>query len=196
MKRIYACCFILMCVFISSVFAAEAPSGGGLLNDLGIKPRAILVQAVGFLVVLAVLWKFVFGKVGGLLEERRTEITSQLDQLKTDREELDRLTAETRQRLSDIEAEAQTKIQDAIDQGNSERQHIVDQARQDAADETARARAEIQRQKDDAISELRGVVAELAIDAASKIISAELTPERHQTIIDTSIERLSMNSHQ
>ena len=181
-----------MGVCISSVFAAEAPSGGGLLSDLGIDPKTILVQTVGFLVVLAVLWKFVFGKVGGLLEERRTEITTQLEQLKTDREELDRLTAETRQRLGDIEAEAQTKIQAAIDQGNTERQQIVDQARQEASDEIARARAEIQREKDEAISELRGVVAELAIDAAGKIISAELTPERHQSIIDASISRLSV----
>ena len=169
---------------------------GGLLSDLGIEAKTILVQAVGFLVVLAVLWKFVFGKVGGLLEERRTEITTQLEQLKTDREELDRLTAETRQRLGDIETEAQAKIQAAIDQGNAERQQIVDQARQEASDEIARARAEIQREKDEAISELRGVVAELAIDAAGKIISAELTPERHQNIIDSSIERLSVNSHQ
>ena len=196
MKRIYASCLILMGVCISSVFAAEAPSGGGLLFDLGIDPKTILVQSVGFLVVLAVLWIFVFGKVGGLLEERRTEITTQLEQLKTDREELDRLTAETRQRLGDIETESQAKIQAAIDQGNAERQQIVEQARQEASDEIARARAEIQREKDEAISELRGVVAELAIDAAGKIISAELTPERHQNIIDTSIERLSVNSHQ
>jgi len=196
MKKIYASCFILMSICITSVFAAEAPAGGGLLSDLGIDPKTILVQALGFLVVLAVLWIFVFGKVGGLLEERRNDINTQLEQLKTDREELDRLTAETRQRLGDIENESQAKIQAAIDQGNTERQQIVDQARQEAADEVARARSEIQREKDDAISELRGVVAELAIDAAGKIISAELTPERHQSIIDTSISRLSTNTPQ
>ncbi|MYF99954.1 F0F1 ATP synthase subunit B [Candidatus Poribacteria bacterium] len=196
MKKIYASCFILMGICITSVFAAEAPSGGGLLSDLGIDPKTILVQALGFLVVLAILWKFVFGKVGGLLEERRNEINTQIEQLKTDREELDRLTAETRQRLGDIENESQAKIQAAIDQGNAERQQIVDQARQEASDEIARARAEIQREKDDAISELRGVVAELAIDAAGKIISAELSPERHQNIIDASISRLSADSGQ
>ncbi len=191
MKKIFACCFILIVICFQNVFAADPPAGGGLLSDLGIDPKTILLQVIGFLVVLAVLWKFVFGKVGGLLEERRTEITTQLDQLKTDREELDRLTAETRQRLGDIETEAQAKIQAAIEQGNTERQQIVAQARQEAEDEIARARAEIQREKDEAISELRGVVAELAIDAASKIISAELTPERHQSIIDASISRLS-----
>ena len=181
---------------LTSVFAADAPAESGFLGLLGIDHQTIIVQVIGFLVVLAILWKFVFGKVGGLLEERRTEITAQLDQLKTDREELDRLTAETRQRLGDIENESQAKIQVAIDQGNIERQQIIAQARQESEDEIARARAEIQREKDEAISELRGVVAELAIDAASKIISAELTPERHQNIIDASINRLSADSSQ
>ena len=190
-KKLYACCLILMCSCLNCVFAADAPAEGGLLALLGIDPKTIIIQTIGFLVVLIVLWKFVFGKVGGLLEERRIGIVNQLEQLKTDREELDRLTEETRQRLGDIESEAQAKIQTAIEQGNAERQQIVAQARQEAEDEIARARAEIQREKDDAISELRGVVAELAVDAASKIISAELNTERHQSIIDASISRLS-----
>ena len=185
---------ILMGICLNSAFAAEAPADGGLLSQLGIDPKTILIQAIGFLIVLAVLWKFVFGKVGGLLEDRRNEIATQIEQLRTDREELDRLTAETRQRLADIETEAQTKIQTAIEQGNAERQDILAQARQEAEDEVARARAEIQREKDEAISELRGVVAELAIDAASKIISEELNAERHQQIIDASISRLPADS--
>ena len=191
---LYTTTAVLMGICLNGAFAAEAPAGGGLLSQLGIDPKTILIQAIGFLIVLAVLWKFVFGKVGGLLEDRRSEITSQIEQLRTDREELDRLTAETRQRLADIETEAQTKIQTAIEQGNTERQDILAQARQEAEDEVARARAEIQREKDEAISELRGVVAELAIDAASKIISEELNAERHQHIIDASISRLPADS--
>ena len=56
---------------------------------------------------------------------------------------MDRLTAETRQRLGDIENESQAKIQAAIEQGNTERQQIIAQARQESEDEIARARAEI-----------------------------------------------------
>ena len=190
-EKIYGFCLIFMWMCIANVFGAEAPAGeGDLLTGLGIDPKTIILQVIGFLVVLLVLWKFVFGKVGGFLEERRSDIAAQLEQLRTDREELDSLTAETRQRLADIETEAQTKIHAAIEQGNAERQEILAQARQEADDEISRARAEIQREKDEAISELRGVVAELAIDAASKIISEELNAERHQQIIDASISRL------
>ena len=178
----------------TSGFAAEASSDEkGLLAQIGIDPQTVILQAwvgLGFLIVLLVLWKFVFGRVGGLLEERQQEITSRMEKLEADQRELDRLNAETRQRLNEIETEGQAKIQAAIDEGNAERQRILDQARQEASMELERARAEIQREKDEAILELRGTVAEIAIDAASKIIDQTLDAEKHQHIIDESISRL------
>lgn len=175
----------------TSGFAAEASTEKqGILAQIGIDFQTIILQALGFLVVLLVLWKFVFGRIGGLLEERQQEITSRMEKLEADQSELDRLNAETRQRLNEIEAEGQTKIQAAIDEGNVERQRILDQARQEASAELERARAEIQREKDEAILELRGTVAEIAIDAASKIIDQTLDAEKHQHIIDESISRL------
>lgn len=175
----------------TSGFAAEASAEKqGILAQIGIDFQTIILQAIGFLVVLLVLWKFVFGRIGGLLEERQQEITSRMEKLEADQNELDRLNAETRQRLNEIEAEGQAKIQTAIDEGNAERQRILDQARQEASAELERARTEIQREKDEAILELRGTVAEIAIDAASKIIDQTLDAEKHQHIIDESINRL------
>ena len=111
-----------LCVFtlaaIPFAFAAEGGSGGGgggLLGAIGIDPQTIILQVIGFLVVLLVLWKFVFGRIGGLLEDRQQEIASRMEKLEADQIELDRLNSETRQRLSEIESEGQAKIQAAID---------------------------------------------------------------------------------
>ena len=178
-------------IAVPCAFAAgDGSGGGGLLGAIGLDPKTILLQALGFLVVLLVLRKFVFGRVGGLLEERRNEIASRMEKLEADQRELDRLNAETRQRLNEIETEGQATIQAAINEGNAERQRILDQARQEAAAELENARSEIQREKEKAILELRGTVAEVAIDAASKIIDQTLDAEQHQHIIDESIRRL------
>ena len=197
MKRygnlIFAIC-ISSLIIPTGAFAAEG--GGGLLGAIGIDPQTVILQALGFLIVLLVLWKFVFGRVGGLLEARQNEIVSRMNKLEADQRELDRLTAETRQRLNDIEAEAQSKIQAAIEEGNAERQRILDRARQDAAAELERARAEIQREKEGAILELRGIVAEVAIGAASQIIDQELDTERHQHIIDQYMRHLPDGTEQ
>jgi F-type H+-transporting ATPase subunit b len=192
------CWFFLFIICINilvipaSSLAAEASSsqGGGLLELIGIDPKTVILQALGFLIVLLVLWKFVFGRVGGLLEARQNEITLRMEKLETDQHELDLLNTETRQRLGEIEAEAQAKIQAAIDEGNTERQSILDQARREAVNELESARSEIQREKEDAILELRGIVAEIAIDAASQIIDQTLDTEKHQHIIDESIRLL------
>ena len=181
---------VILIVPTNGLTAEASAEKQGILAQIGIDFQTIILQALGFLVVLLVLWKFVFGRIGGLLEERQQEITSRMEKLEADQQELDRLNAETRQRLNDIEAEGQAKIQAAIDEGNAERQRILDQARQEASTELERARAEIQREKEEAILELRGTVAEIAIDAASKIIDQTLDAERHQHIIDESISRL------
>ena len=169
-------------------------SNGGLLEAMGLNPKLIITQAAGFLIVLFVLNKLVFGKVGGILADRQSEIVSRMNKLETDQVGLDRLTAETTQRLNQIEAEAQQKIRTAIDQGNEERQQILETARQDAANQVDQARAEIQREKEEAILELRGIVSEIAIDAASKIIDQQLDVESHRHIVDEYIGQLSLDS--
>jgi F-type H+-transporting ATPase subunit b len=184
---------LLFVIYISmlgnptSGFAAE---DGGLLELIGIDFQTVFLQTLGFLIVLFVLWKFVFGRVGGLLEERQKEITSRMEKLEADQRELDRLNAETRQRLSDVEAEGHAKIQAAIEAGDAERQRIVDQARREATAELERGRAEIQREKEAAILELRATVADIAIDAASQIIDQTLDVEGHRHIIDEHIRRI------
>ena len=192
MKR-YRNLFCLICVktliVVPGAFAAGG-EGGGLLGAIGLDPKTIILQALGFFIVLLVLWKFVFGRVGGLLEDRKNETTSRMKKLEADQHELDRLNAETRQRLNEIETEGQATIQAAVNEGNAEKQRILDQARQEANAELEKARGEIQREKDEAILELRATVAEVAIDAASKIIDQTLDAEQHQHIIDESIRRL------
>ena len=112
-KLTWFCLLLIINVILivpTSGFAADASADkGGILAQIGIDFQTIILQALGFLVVLLVLWKFVFGRIGGLLEERQQEITSRMEKLEADQSELDRLNAETRQRLNEIEAEGQSE---------------------------------------------------------------------------------------
>ena len=191
------CIAILVLTPIMAFTADETDHGssdhtnGGLLEAMGLNLKLIITQVFGVLIVLLVLNKFVFGKVGGILADRQDEVVSRMNKLESDQAELDRLTTETTQRLNQIEAEAQQKIRSAIDQGNEERQQILEVARQDAANQVDQARVEIQREKEEAILELRSVVSEIAIDAASKIIDQQLDAETHRHIVDEYIGQLS-----
>jgi len=161
---------------------------GELLKDLGIEYQYIIIQVIGFLIVLFILWKFAFGKIGGLLENRRNEIADRLKTLESRQQDLERLKAEAQQRLNEIESESQAKIQEAIDEANAERGKIIEQTRQEAAQIIEGAREEIQRQKEVAIGELRSTVADLAIASAERILELELDEEKHRKLIDAQVE--------
>ena len=190
------CHLILLFTFIATLSAAPGGSSpnseakSGILGVLGIEPKLILIQGIGFVIVLLILKKFAFGKIGGVIEDRQNEISSRMDKLESDQAELDRLTAETEQRLNQIEAEAKDKIQRAIEQGESEKQEILEQSRQEAAALIDQARIEIERDKEAAILELRGQIAEIAIDAASRVIDQQLDVTAHQHVVDEYVNRL------
>merc|ERR1711964_348601 len=145
MGKIYLSLTSVLCIAILALtpvmtFAADETdhgspdqTDGGLLEAMGLKPKLIIIQAAGFLIVLLVLNKFVFGKVGGILAARQDEIVSRMNKLENDQAKLNQLTSETQQRLNEIEAGARAKIQEAIERGELERQQILEQARQEAA---------------------------------------------------------------
>lgn len=161
-----------------------------LINNLGIDPKTIIIQVFGFLIVLFILWKFAFGRVGGIIENRRNEIANRMRRLEADQQELKRLQAETQKRLDEIEAESQARIQAAIKEANAERQRVLEQAQKDSEQILRRAEEEIQREKEIAIMELRSKVADLVIEATGKLLDVALDEERHRKLVDDFITRL------
>lgn len=165
-----------------------------VLHELGIDLRAIIIQAIGFLIILVILWRFAFGRIGGLLEKRRQDVLEQTHRLEETEKELERLKGELGARLSGIEAEARSKLQAVLDEASKERERIIDEARREADSQLERARREIEREKESAISEVKGYVADLAVAAASRIIEANLDVDRHRKLIDDFINQLPSRS--
>lgn len=162
----------------------------GLLHELGIEPSAIIIQAIGFLLLFLILKRTLFGKIGALLEDRKRDIRQRMEKLEADQQELTRLQDEMRRRLAEIELEARSQIQTAIEEANAERAKIIDQANRDAERELVRARQEIQREKEQAIAELRAQVADLAMLIAERVLNAALDGPQHRKVIQEFIEQL------
>ncbi|MBM3264311.1 MAG: ATP synthase F0 subunit B, partial [candidate division Zixibacteria bacterium] len=108
---------------------------GDLLHQLGIEPRVLIIQIIGFFLLFLILKKYVFGMIGGAIEDRKREFQERMAKLAADQQELDRLHEEVRKRLSDIEIEARNRLQVTVEQANAERERIVGQAREEAGRE-------------------------------------------------------------
>ena len=161
-----------------------------LLHDLGIDPKAVIIQAVGFLVMFLILKKFAFGKIGGLLEARRRDVETRDRELTEGQQEIARLRGEVQDRLDRMELEARERMQAAVAEANAERERVLNQTRQDAEQELARARSEIQRSKEEALSDLRSTVADLALAAAGRLLGETLDEDRDRRLVDTFIDQM------
>ena len=113
-----------------------------------------------------------------------------MDKLEADQKELDRLQEEVRQKLTEIELEAKSRIQTAIDQANTERDKLMAQAHKDSDRELEKARQTIQREKNLAVADLRSQVGDIAMQIAERVLNNALDASQHQKVVDELIEQL------
>jgi F-type H+-transporting ATPase subunit b len=160
--------------------AAEAEGGGG---GLTVNLFWVLVSAINFLVLLAIVWTFAFKPLSKTLEDRRDAIEQGLkdaEQARRDREsaEAERVAAlaEARREANDILARAQKVSQETRDADIAATRTELDRMRE-------RATAEIDAEKQRAIADLRGEVADLALAAAGRVVGETMTDERQRRLV-------------
>ena len=161
-----------------------------LLHSLGIDLSALILQSIGFLLLFLILKRYVFGQVAAVIEARKKEIQDRMAKLEADQKELDQLHREVKQKLAEIEMEARSRVQTAIDDANTQREKILGQAAQESEQVLTKARQEIQREKNQAIMELRSQAGDLAMQIAGRVLDAELDQARHKEVIDGFIDQL------
>jgi len=161
-----------------------------ILHNLGIDLSSLILQGIGFILMYLILKKFVFGHIGAALETRKKDIQDRMEKLDADQKELNRLQEEVRQKLTEIELEAKSRIQTAIDQANTERDKLMAQAHKDSDRELEKARQTIQREKNLAVADLRSQVGDIAMQIAERVLNNALDASQHQKVIDELIEQL------
>lgn len=153
-------------------------------------PKTLLVQALGFIVVMLVLRKYLFKAAGEVFEARQKDVESYYTAAEDDRKAAAELKADYEQHLANIESEMRAKITEAAKEAQALRDEIIAEARQKAEQALARAEEQIAREKDKAILEIKTRVADLAVNAASKLIAERLDDEKHRQLVDKYIDEL------
>jgi len=152
--------------------------------------RVLIVQALGFLLVLMVFKMFLFKPIMDILDARRSEIEGQFDSAEEKRKQAEELKAQYEKSLEAIDDEMRSKIAQAVKEGQAMRDEIIVDSRAKADDILAKAQAEIMREKEMALVELKTTVADLTINAAGKLIDRELDDAKHRELISQFIGEL------
>ena len=167
---------------------AEDASGADLLLPA---PPELIWGFVAFLLLFAIMSKFVFPKATQTLEDRKAAIEGKMEEADAKLAEAEASKAEFEAGIADAKGEAGRIIEAAKTDAEAVRADIVARAEDEAAQLLEKARADVAGERDRLLSDLRTQVGTLSVELASRIVERELDAATHQSLVDEYIQDLS-----
>ncbi len=158
------------------------------MDALGINLPGLLTQLISFTILFLILYKFLYGPITNMLDQRAERIKASLEAAERARTEAASSAEAVEQEMGKARQEGQRLIAEAQEAARRAGEQIEQRSRQQSDEIIARAQSEIAQQRDSAIEELRRQFAGLAVLAAERVVERELDPARHQELIDSVLE--------
>lgn len=173
-----------------TVLAATEGAGAeqGLLQALGIDWRLLILQAIAFLVLVAVLGKFVYPVLIRSIDKRQEQLDAGAKASREAEKKAEAASKEAEKHLT----EARKQVEDIIDTAHKESadmvaaaekraetraEHIVSEARSSLANDVTAARAA-----------LRKETADLVLAATEKVTAEKLDPSKDAALIERALK--------
>jgi F-type H+-transporting ATPase subunit b len=161
---------------------------GNFLDALGVDFKMVFIQVVGFLLLLVLMKKFLFGKIKDVIKARAAEIKDTYKKSEDDRAEAANLKEEYRQQAVKADEAAEAKIQAAVDKAKSVGDQMLKEAQQAVADEKTKANQNIELERKKALAEVRNQVVDLTILSTSRLIKQSTKRETAEKLVDDVIK--------
>jgi len=151
----------------------------------------VIVELLTFLVMLAVLARYVYPEVVKVAEARQRAIAQQLHDAEQARATAEARLKEAQAQLEEARKTAQQVIDSANKSGEQLRQDMRQKAEEDARRIAESARKDIEAERDRALQSARSEVAALVVTATEKVIGETLDQPKHRQLIERAIEEVA-----
>lgn len=138
---------------------------------------------INFVVLVAILNKFLYKPILGMLDARKQDIKNQLDEAADARNEAVKVKDEYTREMQNARQEAQEIIGKATKLAEESKSGILQEARAESEKVLKKAQEEIRLEKEKAKAELRNEVASLAVLAAGRVLERTIKTEDHEQMI-------------
>ena len=155
-----------------------------LLDALGINFKLLIIQATGFILLLFILKKYLFGRIMGIIRARTEEVQSTYEKSEKDRDEAEKLKASYQARLSEANVEADRKVQDAVREAKAISNDIINKSNEKASEIKSKAEMDIEFARKQALANVREQVVNLAMLTSSKLIAQSVNEETAKILVD------------
>ena len=153
----------------------------------------MLWTLITFGIALFILWKFAFGPIQRIIDERRADIQGSMDAAEETRAEAQRLLEEYKATLAKVRGEAEEILERSRTTGESAKAEIVAEARRQSERLVAEAHEQIERDTRAALRELKGQIAELTALATEKVTARSLNDADQTRFIDEALAELKVD---
>lgn len=156
-----------------------------------IEPGWTLVfQLVNTFILYLFLRKFLFKPVTEFMAKREGEIKSSFDLAEKKNQEAEQIMADYKDKIKHAEQEGKEIIRHATMKAESKSTEIVKSAEEHAQELKTKAQKEIEREKTKAIHLIKDEIASMAILAAGKVVEADMSSEKHQSMVEKFIDEV------
>ncbi len=174
--------------FLTLLVATAEPESAGLFQALGIDWKLLVEQALAFLVLVAILGKFVYPKLVQSIDNRRDAIEASLANAKT----VQAATVDAERRVEELLANARLEADEIVARSQAESAAVISEAeiksKQRAEQIVADARAQLDADVVKARAVLRKDTINLVAMATEKVIHEKLDASGDTKLIEDAIE--------
>lgn len=167
--------------------AARSEESAGLLGALGINGKLFITQLLAFLVLVAILGKFVYPFLVRTIDERRESIEEGLKQAKEAQEASEKAEAHIQQLLADARKEADTIIARSHAEATAQVAEAEEKARKRADQIIKDAHNQLQADVAKARVALKKDIASLVAIATERILHEKIDASKDGQLIDRAL---------
>lgn len=177
----------LITVSTAGVLYASSGEGGGVSSE---KLWDLLWRTLNFIALVIILVKFLAKPLANAMRSRQQSIADRFEDLEAKKSAADRIYKEYEGKLAQIDQEVKGIIENAIAQGEAEKQRIITDAERAAGDLKRQAEMAVQHEIAGAKLLLREEVASQAMLLAEELIKKNLKEADQVKIIDDYLEKV------
>jgi F-type H+-transporting ATPase subunit b len=171
---------------VSPILAASSPL-------TKIIPGLMIWTLIVFAITLFVLWKYAFGPIQKIIDERRARIRQALEEADHARSEARRLLEEHRELRARARSEAEEILAEARRVGDSMRDRVREETEADRQRRLEETRRQVEAETQRALEEIRAEIAGLALVAAERVTRQALDRPDQRRLIDEAIKDLDFS---
>jgi len=158
-----------------------------------VTPGLMIWTIVCFLITLYVLKRFAFGPVQKMIDDRRAQIRSSIDEADHARTEAHRLLEEHRKLIADARGDAERILTEARRVADAQRARVREETEADRQRRLEDTKRQIEAETHRALEQIRAEVADLTLIATQRITGKVLDDQDHRRLIDDAVRDLDFS---